>query len=398
MKNNKRKKLKSLRIVTVMLVLLGMLVLAGSVSAGMHMRDRENRHTLEEGSALDGPGFFTGDVIRIDGSVDGVAFAAGEDIRVNGDINGSLFVAGQRIVISGEVNGNIFGAGETIEMNGQSEGEVFLAGETVSIAESAQIGRDAFTAAMRVIIDGAVPRHLFSAGETVRVNGSVGGNANLASESVILDDSTVIEGDLIYDSPNEAQIAPGANVAGQTDWRQTEPWNMGRTLSQQTRWLLIFFWVLFSVLSALVVWFIIKLISKDFWIDTVWPIADRPLKTVGTGLVSLIITPFIAGILMVTIVGIPMGIILFMLYAIALYVAKIIVGLFVGASLFRLFGRTEGNNEFLLVLIGVVILDLLMIIPILNLVTWLVIAVFGLGALFLSRREGHRHVERFEDY
>lgn len=398
MKNKTSKKLVGLRIFTVLLIVLGLLTLAGSASAGMHRYNRENRHTLEAGATLDGPGFFTGNLIQIDGTVDGVTFAAGEEIRVNGDINGALFAAGQRIVISGEVNGNIYGAGEVIEMNGQSEGEVFLAGETVSIDEEAEIGRDAFTAAMNVRIHGSIPRHLFSAGETVILNGAIGGNAQVTTEQLSLNDSATIEGDLVYDSPNEAEVASGAEVAGQTDWTQTESWNMRRPISRQARWFLSFIWVLWSILSTLVVWFVIKLISKDFWVDTVWPIADESLKTIGTGLLGLILTPFLAGILMVTVIGIPMGIILFMLYGIALYMAKIILALFIGGSLFRLMGRTEGNNEFLIVLIGIVILDILMIIPILNFITGLIVAVLGLGALILSRRDGYKRTDRFAEY
>lgn len=391
------KKQSKFRFFILLLVGLGLFITAGSVAAGMHMRDRENRHTLEEGATLDGPGFFSGDLIQIDGTVDGTTFAAGEEIRVNGDINGSLFAAGQRIIITGVVNGNIYGAGEVIELSGQSEGEVFLAGETVTIDEGAEIGRDAFAAGLYVNVNGPVPRHLYTAGERVTVNSLIGGNAAVTAERVILTDSAEVDGDLDYDSPNEADTSLGATVAGQTNWTQTEGWNR-RTLSQQTRWILTFFWVLWSILSTLVVWFVIRLISKEFWVNTVWPIADQPLKTVKTGLLGLIATPFVAGLLLLTVIGIPMGLILFTLYGLALYFATIIVALFIGALLFRLAGRTEGNNEFLVLLIGVLILEILKIIPVVNLIVWLVVAVIGLGALIISRRENNKPADIFADY
>ncbi|TVP90687.1 bactofilin family protein [Alkalibacterium sp.] len=375
-----------------LLVLIGLITFAGVVSANTHFGHRGSMQRLDEGEIIDGPAVFTGTNISIDGAIEGTAFAIGEDIRVNGDINGSLFALGQRLFIAGEVTGNIYGAAEIVVMNGQNESEVFLAGESVVIEEQAEIGRDLFAAGINIRVEGEVPRHLYAAGESVLLTHSIGGDVFAAIEQLTLTDDAVIEGNLSYDSPNEAQIPTGATVAGQADWTETDSWNvrrtMHRTMSTQTRWLLRFLWVVGNILSALLVWLIFKLISRDFWVDTIWPIADQPLKTLGTGLLLLLLTPLVAGLLMITLIGIPIGGILLLLYGISLYLSKIILALFIGASLFRLFNRTEGNNEFLLVLSGLIILEILLVISVLNAITALVIAVTGLGALLLSRRNG----------
>ncbi|GAB2485785.1 hypothetical protein GCM10008929_08210 [Alkalibacterium psychrotolerans] len=380
---------------TVLIALLGLLIFTGVVSANAHFGNRGSMQTLEEESTVEGPAVFTGNTIVIDGTVEGTAFAIGEEIRVNGDINGSFFALGQRLFVAGEVTGNVYGAAEIVIMNGQNDSDVFLAGESLAIEGEAGVGRDLFAAGMRVRIEGAVPRHTFAAGESVLLANSIGGDAQVAAEQLILSEDAVVEGDLSYDSPNEAQIPEGATVAGETDWTETDSWNvrrnMHRTMSTQTRWLLRVIWIIGNILSALLVWLIFKLVSANFWVDTIWPIADKPLKTAGTGLLLLVFTPFAAGLLMITLIGIPIGGIILLLYGIALYLSKIILALFIGASLFRLGKRTEENSEFLPVLTGLVIIEILLVINIVNAITAVVIAVTGLGALLLSRRNGTVH-------
>lgn len=372
--------------------LLSLVVMAGTVSAQPHVFNREARHTHQEGETIDGPGFFAGDTVQIDGDINGTTFASGDQIEVNGDINGALFVIGESVRVNGEVNGNVYGLGQKIRFSGQNDGEVFLAGETVTIDQEAQTGRDLFVAGMDVLIYGEVPRHLFSAGEFVTLNSIIGGDANVTGEDITLNDSASIEGDFIYESPNEANLSQNATVAGQTDYTEREPWdNMEWTIGQQEKWLFRVLFALWSLISALVVWLVIRLLRPHFWTDNTRPISTIPLKTMGFGLLALIATPFLIILLMVTLIGIPMGIILALLYGIALYIAKIIVALFIGSLILKAYDRESLGKEFLLVLLGLFILELLMLIPYIGWIFGFIVAITGLGALLVHRREPTEH-------
>ncbi|OJF89902.1 hypothetical protein [Alkalibacterium sp. 20] len=387
--NKKMNRSKILRFSVVILFLIGLVTLTGSVSARTHMGFHQARQTLEQGSTIDGPGFFSGDFVQVDGDVDGTTFVSGNQIQINGDINGSLFVAGRSIQINGEINGNIYGLGTRIQMRGQNEGEVFFAGETITIEQDAEPGRDMFIAGMDVMLEGDVPRHLFAVGEFITLNGAIGGDATINSESLMLGDSASIDGNLSYEGPEEADMSPTATVAGQTEFNQRDTWDMAWNwnVSQQERWQFRLLFALWSILSALVVWFMIKLLKPLFWIDNALPISTKPLLTLGLGALALIATPFILVLLMITLIGIPMSFILAMLYGIALYISRIIVALFIGASIFRLFGKPNFDNEFLLVLIGLFIVELVMLIPYVGWIFGFFIVITGLGALILSGRQ-----------
>ena len=389
--NIKFSKSRMISLSVFVLFLIGLLAISGSVQARMHMGGSQDRQSLEQGETIDGPGFFSGDFVQIDGDVNGTTFAAGDNIEINGDIDGALFVAGDTVQINGEVTGNIYGAGKLIQMRGQNDGEIFFAGETINVEQDAAIGRDAFIAGMTITLQADIPRHFFGAGQTLSLNGTIGGNASVDGENLRLGDSASIEGDFEYRSPNEADMSPGATVAGETDYTQRESVNARRgmtwNITQRQRWIFRALLALWSLLSALVVWILIKLLSPHFWVDNARTISNELLKVSGLGLLALIGTPFLVILLMITVIGIPMGIILAMLYGIALFISRIIVALYIAASLFRLFGKPDFSNEFVLVLVGLFLLELLGLIPYVGWIFGLIAVILGLGALVLSGRQ-----------
>lgn len=341
--------------------------------------------TLAENETIDGPGFFGGDIIQIDGTVDGTTFAAGQVVHVNGTINGALFVAAQTVIINGTVTGNVYGAGQTLTLTSQNEGDVFLAGATINIQSTAQLGRDLFIAGSTLTQEAEVPRHLYAGGDAVLLNAPIGGNAIIDAEQLTLQGLAAIEGDLKYSSPNEATIHSDATVNGETDWqRRTAPQErMQQPVSTQVRIGRILLGMLWGILSALLVWLLFKIWREDFWMDAMEPIPSIPLKTMGIGLLTLIVVPILAILLLITIIGIPLSLILGALYAIALYLSKIVIAVFIGSWLTYRFGWSGLRNEIWIVLMGLIILELIGLIPYVDFIVGVIGLITGLGALVL---------------
>lgn len=354
-----------------------------ALASNMNSRD-ESMETLAAGETLDGPGFFSGNTVQIDGTVDGTTFAAGNVVHVNGTINGSLFVAAQTVVISGEVTGNIYVASQNINFAGQSQGDVFLAGSTVIVNPQAQLRRDLFAAGATVVIESSIPRHLYGAGQQFTLNGIVEGDAYLDAQKLNLKESAVIEGDLNYTSPNEAQTHSNATVNGETNWTESSQTRTRQEPSQTSRVVMTLLGILWSILSSLLVWFIIKLWRPDIWKKTILPITESPLKTLGVGLLTLIVVPFVILLLFVTIIGIPLGFILTTLYVLLLYLSHIAVAVFIG---FWLINRLKWRNlqkEIWFVLLGLIIIEAISWIPILDFLFGLIVILAGLGTFVLA--------------
>lgn len=340
----------------------------------------QNSEGLRSGQTISGPGFFAGNLVQVDGTVEGTTFAAGQEIRINGIINGDLFVAGQTIYVNGKINGNIYAAGQNLSIGTQSSGDVFLAGQNVDINKEAVIGRDLFAAGARVSQAGTVQRLFSGAGSDILISGSVGQDVNLEAENIKLLDGAVIKGNLSYKSANQAAIASGSTISGQTNWQyiSTQPKPKRNTYADTLGSALL------SIASAILIWFLVRIWRPDLWTKNARLIAEQPMKTLGTGALTLLVTPLLIILIMVTVIGIPVGIILGLVYGVTIYLSKIIVAVFIGSWLTKRFNWTERHKGVWPVLLSLVILVILMKVPILGFLVWLLVAFAGLGSIVIS--------------
>jgi cytoskeletal protein CcmA (bactofilin family) len=363
-------------LILVMIFLSAALVFGTTVNAAIG----QNSEGLKSGQTISGPGFFAGNLVQVDGTVEGTTFAAGQEIRINGIINGDLFVAGQTIYVNGKINGNIYAAGQNLSIGTQSSGDAFLAGQNVDINKEAVIGRDLFAGGARVSLAGTVQRLFSGGGSDILISGSVGQDANLEAENINLLDGAVIKGNLSYKSANQAVIASGSTISGQTNWQyvSTQPKPKRNTYLDDLGSALL------SIASAILIWFLVRIWRPGLWAKNARFIAEQPLKTLGTGALTLLVTPLLIILIMVTVIGIPIGIILGLVYGVTIYLSKIIVAVFIGSWLTKRFNWTERHKGIWPVLLSLVILVILLKVPILGFLVWLLVVFAGLGSFVLS--------------
>lgn len=380
-----RSKASFIRQVCIVVVMCLSMLLSVKVFASSNMDFDEARDTLPQGETVEGPGFFAGDHVRVDGTVNGTAFVAGSNVEVNGTINGDLFVAGQNLIITGEVTGNIYSAGMNIRMEGEVGQDAFLAGQTLTVVEEATLARDLFMAGNSLLMEGDVQRHMYGAGESIALAGTIGGDATFGVNDLTLEETAVINGDLTYESEREADIAAGATVAGETDFRRVERQRDNRMpMSWEQNLTARIFGFLWSVLSALLVWFLVKMWRPVWWERTARPLLERPLPAIGIGLLALLLTPLLFILLMITVIGIPLGFILLAVFSILLYLAKIIVAVALAMWVDGRTRWTERQRGGWLVLLMLVVLGLLGMIPVINFFVGFLVVIAGLGAFILS--------------
>ena len=117
-------------------------------------------------------------------------------------------------------------------------------------------------------------------------------------------------------------------------------------------------------------------------------IRSRPGASAGWGALILFVTPIAAIIVCITIIGIPMGLIALALWGIAIYLAQIPVGLFIGRWIIGRFRVVESRAIMLGALaIGLAILTLLRLIPYFGFFVGLAVVLFGLGAVIVAEKK-----------
>lgn len=263
------------------------------------------------------------------------------------------------------------------------EGTTFVSGQDVRINGS--INGDLFVAGATILQEGIIQRNLFGGGAETVLSGQIGGDANLQTDSLKIQDGANIAGDLNYKGENEADIGTGATIAGDTDWEFAETMDKATTVVRESRRpFMKVIWFLWSWVSALLIWFLIRIWRPAFWQNTTRPLVEQPLKTLGVGLLTLLVVSPMIILAMITVIGIPIAVILGAVYPIALYLSRIIVAVFIGQWLAKRFKRPELHNGIWLVLLGLIILGVLQMLPFIGFLSSLLIVMAGLGSLVMA--------------
>ena len=112
-------------------------------------------------------------------------------------------------------------------------------------------------------------------------------------------------------------------------------------------------------------------------------IATQVLKSLGSGVLLLIAIPLIALILMITVIGIPLGLIVLFAYIVILYISKIFVGLAIGRPIVT-YAKKESSSPYWHLVVGLIVIALATKIPLVGFLISIVVVLAGLGALFMT--------------
>lgn len=342
--------------------------------------------TIGSGEVINNDLYLFGTNIRIDGTVNGDVFAFGQDITVNGTINGGLTVAGQSIILNGQISRGVRAAGQMVDVGGNIERDLIVAGNVVKITRDAKVGSDLLLGAETSTVDGNIAGNIKAAIGKVTISNSVGGNVELTGREITIASTAEIKGNLTYTSENNAIIQSGASIGGTTSHKQPEPSRPARNL-----FIAGIVGTIVSRILAFLTLFIIGLIFILIIPRKMKVMADSlrtsPASSLGWGALLVFVTPIAAIIVMLTIVGLPLGIISIVLWGIALYLSEIPVAIILGWLILKN-NQDLGSKGILIGVfaLGLFIISLLTAIPVVGWIIWLFVAMFGVGTLISSLR------------
>jgi hypothetical protein len=113
-------------------------------------------------------------------------------------------------------------------------------------------------------------------------------------------------------------------------------------------------------------------------------ISREPGQTLVSGIVGLIAIPIVAIVLIVTVIGAPLGVgILLMLFPLIAFVGYLVAGIWIGEWVLHQTARDrEGERPYQAAAVGVLILEVLAIVPVLTIIV-AIATLFGFGAVLL---------------
>ncbi len=315
-----------------LLSLVVALVLPGLTHA-LEIRHGEGVITVGSGETIDDTLVAAGQTVAIDGTVNGDAFAFGRSVTVRGNVTGNLVTGAETVTIEGTVGGDVVGAGRSVVLRGAHVGRnVVGLGRDLELDTNSEIAANAVTAGDTARVDARVGVDLKSLGNNVIVGGNVQRDIETFAGSVSVLPSARIGRNVTahVDDPAKLEIATGSTIGGTVDRQIAE------VALRHNRYATAGYYVRQVVrLGAAFLTGLMLLWAFPVLRTLTLPTTGAALRSFGIGFVAAVALPVAALLVCLTIVGLPVGVMTFVLGAIGLYFSKAVIAQLIGRRLFQ---------------------------------------------------------------
>jgi len=336
--------------------------------------------------------FVGAETVDIEGTVNGDVYLGAESVRVNGVINGDLHVGAGTFYLSGRVRDDVYVGAGTVTLSKAVVGDSLIVGAgNVNIDESSSIGGSLLVGSGTLNVYAPVKRNVMVGAGSVDLNSEVGGEVRVAAGAISVGPNTKIGKDLYYmvgDKEDEIRISDSASVSGQiqkieskiASQKEIETAKRGVFRAFKTFNL---FMSLVSFVGALLVGYLwLKFFPKSFT-DSANLVSNSFFKSLGVGFLVIVFTLPALILLAITLIGMPLAGVLFLLFTLYLYLSKIVVGLSLSNWLAGKFDWKKWS-AFKLFAVGLLAVYLLKVFPFVGFIFSCLILLIGLGALVLN--------------
>lgn len=265
--------------------------------------------------------YYAGETIQIDAPVHGDVFCIGSTIYINADVTEDLTATGGKIYLNAPAKDDVRLAGGKIIITKDIFGDLFIAGGEVTIERDVRIQGDVHMVGGKLIFNGIATGKFWIAGgevefngiaeqaaemkaEYLRLGGTIRGPSALSAQHIELDGGALFyqsvrywqkDGELNFGSrlKNGATATFDPSLKGDSKWK----------LDEGDAWGFILWW--FCAGGLIVA--LLTLSFPRFFSEASHDITHQVSKKFSYGVGYFIGLPLLAIILMVTVIGIPLG-------------------------------------------------------------------------------------------
>lgn len=352
----------------------------GLMSGAVTVPDREG-DAAYAAPAVSVPGRIGGDLMIMTGRAD-----------VSGEVGDNSLVLAERYTQSGEVGGELAVAAKSVDIDGGVGGGLYLSADDVRLSRTARVGQDARVFGKDVLITGRIDRNLDVSADTVALGGTIGGDVTVHAREIFLAPNTVINGAFRWRSPNQPDVPDEAIIRGGAEGSIDRTWQPEGVLSWASPLrgapnAAIFAGEaavrLMGALSAFVVGMMLVLFTPHYADRVFATVRDRWAVSIAWGALVLIATPVLAIIMMMTIVGIPLGFLLLLSMPFLCLWGYAVGAAGLGAIAFK---QPRIGQRILALAVGLVAITILSMAPFVGGLFGFIAILLGLGAVLVALR------------
>ena len=370
---------RHLRRTTALAVVMGAMMLALALApAGQagEIKHGDPSYTLAAGEVVHTDLIVSADATRIDGDVDGDLIAFSRSVTVNGHIKGDVLAFSEDLQVNGIVDGNVRAFVKDFKLNGTVGRNVMSWVGDITADEKSVVNGTMTLGAGDCILNGKLVGDLLSYSGSVDLDGSLGRNVMIRTGHLRVGPKTVVAGEFKAQLRKPAEISPDAKLSSPPVITIIEHASETSYSSPRYYWHQTLLWG-----ASFIFGLVMLLLMPGFFFDAAGA-CKRTMPAIGFGALFLIALPVLAIIICITIVGIGVGITALMCWAVAIYAAQVVVGVWLGD---RLLGASVGIGPALgRLALGLLILRAVGLVPYLG--PWVnsLVICLGMGAMVLA--------------
>jgi cytoskeletal protein CcmA (bactofilin family) len=348
-----------------------------------HKQDRVERD-------FGGDRFAAGNALMIEKPVTGDLIAAGGTVELATTVAGDVLLSGGDVVVSKKISQSLYAVTGKLLVNDTIGRHARVAGGQIEFSPISEVSGNVSAAGGQISLKGKINGNVQAAGGRVLIDAIIGGDVEATSGQVELGPNAKIAGKLRYASRDPIKRDPAAKIAGSVEtfvpsggWPVPE--NVEHHMGRGGSWI----WTLGLLLVAAV----LTAIMPAFYARVAETVRTRAAMSLLTGFIALICVPVLALLFLITIIGVPLGLLTIAMYLMLLVVGYVSTGISIGDWLLTRVKSDQSSSTLWRIggaVVGVLIVSLLARIPWVG--GWVVLAALlvGLGALTLQIWQSRR--------
>ncbi|MDD3190637.1 MAG: hypothetical protein PHI66_03025 [Candidatus Pacebacteria bacterium] len=303
-----------------------------------------------------------GETVDVGSDVLGDVILAGGNISFSGDAEGDILLLGGNARVSGNSVGDIRVVGGNVTIDGIVEKNVTILGGSVIVEEGSIIKGNLYVAAGNVELRGTVEGNAKAYGSQIVFAGAVSGDADFRADKIIARGDAVIEGGLVYAASTDILLDENI-VRGGVSRVPFENYINGYQKKAEDAKFGVELWQLLSLFIVGFIFFklfrrqseklIGKIERKEIW------------NKIAYGFIVLVFNPIVIFVSFLTLVGIPLALMILFSYIILLIAAAVLSPVIVGRLLNGKFNfyKDSDKNLWIDFIAGYLLMQIIGVVP-----------------------------------
>lgn len=379
------------KILSIFAAFMLLVALPVAVHAGGKYMNKNELVTVPADTVIEGDYFAAGERVEIFGTINGDVYVAGGEVIVDGTVNGDLLAVGGMIKVSGTVSDDIRIAGGDLSFRGTVGQNVSVFGGEIEFIEGSRVAGNVVMFGGNTTLGGTVNGNVKTMAGMFTVSGDVEGNVEAMVGEARLTSQAEVGGDFTYKAEQKADISGTAVIGGETTYTAVKNYDKKKAFGTHIIGAMVA-GKIYGVLAALLLGFVFIHFAPKYVESATMDIKEKTWPALLYGLVTLIIMPIVAVLLMVTVIGIPLGLMTMAFYFMGLYIAPLFFMVLLGQLVMGTMSKKYSMYAALLV--GAIAYAILTLIPIIGGIIALFAVLAGIGSMAMTELEAYKKMRK----